>query len=68
MQEAEHYRQAGVNMASLEHTARQLLHNGQFEDGEDEVPLWLDEFYPEQTEQPESPKTPNLPTWSKPPA
>ncbi|WP_019933374.1 hypothetical protein [Oceanimonas smirnovii] len=53
LQEAEHYRQAGVDMASLEHTARQLLHNGQFEDGEDEVPLLLDEFYPEQIEQPE---------------
>ncbi|WMC11495.1 hypothetical protein PU634_03800 [Oceanimonas pelagia] len=53
LQEAEHYRQAGVDMASLEHTARQLLHNGQFEDGEDEVPLLLDEFYPEQTEQSE---------------
>ncbi len=32
---------------------RQLLHNGQFEDSEDEVPLLLDEFYPEQPEQPE---------------
>lgn len=54
LQEAEHYRQAGVEIASLEQTARQLLQNGQFEDNEEEVPLLLDEFYPEQTEQPES--------------
>ncbi|MBM7456367.1 hypothetical protein HNR62_002253 [Oceanisphaera litoralis] len=53
-QEAEHYRQSGVDIASLENTAKQLLHNGQFEDGEEENSLLLDEFYPEQNSQPET--------------
>lgn len=45
--EAERYNQAGVDTLNLENIARQLLQNGQFEDGEEEVPLLLEEFYPE---------------------
>ncbi|MBR9856371.1 MAG: hypothetical protein GYB38_01545 [Gammaproteobacteria bacterium] len=46
-QEAERHRQAGVDAASLEKVAWHLLKNGQFEDGEEEIPLLLEEFYPE---------------------
>lgn len=45
--EAIRYQEAGVEMAQLEATARQLLLNGQFEDSEEEIPLVLEEFYPE---------------------
>jgi hypothetical protein len=45
--EAIRYQQAGVETALLEATARQLLLNGQFEDSEEEIPLVLEEFYPE---------------------
>ena len=45
--EAERYQQAGIDILSLEKTAHQLLLNGQFEDGEEEIPLLLEEFYPE---------------------
>ncbi|GAB3245090.1 recombination directionality factor [Chitinimonas naiadis] len=44
--EAHDYREAGVDIAGLEQAALQLLQNGQFEDGEDEVPQLLEEFYP----------------------
>ena len=40
--------EAGLVMAALEHTARQLLQNGQFEDPEEEIPLVMEEFYPEE--------------------
>lgn len=39
--------EAGLGMIELEHTARQLLQNGQFEDSEEEIPLVMEEFYPE---------------------
>ena len=45
--EAIRYQQAGVETALLEATARQLLLNGQFEDSEEEIPLVMEEFYPE---------------------
>ncbi|AZN35495.1 recombination directionality factor [Iodobacter ciconiae] len=45
--EAIRYQEAGVETAQLEAAARQLLQNGQFEDGEEEMPLVLEEFYPE---------------------
>ena len=38
---------AGLGMIELEHTARQLLQNGQFEDSEEEIPLVMEEFYPD---------------------
>jgi hypothetical protein len=41
------FAEAGVNIAQLEQAAKALLQNGQFEDGEDEVPQLLEEFYPE---------------------
>ena len=40
---------AGVNIAALELAARMALANGAFEEGEDEVPAIVDEFYPETT-------------------
>ena len=40
---------AGVNIAALELAARMALANGAFEDGEEEVPAIVDEFYPEAT-------------------
>lgn len=36
---------AGVNIAALELAARMALANGAFEDGEEEVPAIVDEFY-----------------------
>ena len=41
--------EAGLGMIELEHTARQLLQNGQFEDSEEEIPLVMEEFYPEES-------------------
>ena len=40
--------EAGIVLAGLEQTARQLLQNGQFEDSEEEIPLMMEEFYPEE--------------------
>ena len=40
---------AGVNIAALELAARMALANGAFEEGDDEVPAIVDEFYPETT-------------------
>ncbi|NCB57608.1 MAG: hypothetical protein EOM46_08880 [Gammaproteobacteria bacterium] len=40
--------EAGLVLAGLEQTARQLLQNGQFEDSEEEIPLVMEEFYPEE--------------------
>lgn len=45
--EAIRHQQAGIETAQLEAMARQLLQNGQFEDGEEEIPALLEEFYPE---------------------
>ena len=39
--------EAGISTEQLEQTAKRLLQNGQFEDGEEEIPLVLEEFYPE---------------------
>lgn len=41
--------EAGVNIAALERAARMALANGAFEEGEEEVPAIVDEFYPETT-------------------
>ena len=40
---------AGVNITALELAARMALANGAFEEGEEEVPAIVDEFYPETT-------------------
>lgn len=40
--------EAGIVLTGLEQTARQLLQNGQFEDSEEEIPLVMEEFYPEE--------------------
>ena len=40
---------AGVNISALELAARLALSNGAFEEGEDELPAIVDEFYPETT-------------------
>lgn len=51
--------EAGIITEQLEQTAKRLLQNGQFEDSEEEIPLVLEEFYPDEhppvstTEQPE---------------
>ena len=42
-----HDREAGLAIDQMEQAARELLRNGQFEDGEEEIPLLLEEFYPE---------------------
>jgi hypothetical protein len=39
--------EAGVDIAALELAARLALANGAFEEGEDEVPAIVEEFYPE---------------------
>ena len=39
---------AGMLLDELEKTAKQLLQNGQFEDSEEEIPLVMEEFYPEE--------------------
>lgn len=55
---AESDAEAGLLMDELELTAKQLLQNGQFEDSEEEIPLVMEEFYPEgQVTEPE-PSTP----------
>jgi hypothetical protein len=41
---------AGLLLDELEHTARALLQNGQFEDSEEEIPLVMEEFYPDSTD------------------
>ena len=40
-------REAGLAIDQMEQAARELLRNGQFEEGEEEIPLLLEEFYPE---------------------
>ena len=40
--------EAGIVTDQLEQTAKRLLQNGQFEDSEEEIPLVLEEFYPEE--------------------
>ena len=53
-------------MVGLEQAARQLLQNGQFEDSEEEIPLVMEEFYPEENpsdpsaDQSEQPSTTQL--------
>lgn len=46
-QAAQQYAEAGINIAQLEQAAKALLGNGQFEDSAEEIPLVLEEFYPE---------------------
>lgn len=46
-QAAAQHEEAGVDIAGLEAAARVALANGAFEDGEEEVPAIVEEFYPE---------------------
>ena len=46
-QEAMQDEEAGLTISEMEAVARALLHNGQFEDIDEEVPLLLEEFYPQ---------------------
>ncbi|MDL5384995.1 recombination directionality factor [Aeromonas hydrophila] len=46
-QEAMLDEEAGVSISEMEAVARTLLRNGQFEEVEEEVPMLLEEFYPE---------------------
>lgn len=46
---ATQHENAGVNIAALELAARMALANGAFEEGEEEVPAIVEEFYPEAT-------------------
>jgi hypothetical protein len=46
-EEAYRYQQAGIDTEQFETAAKQLLMNGQFEDVTEEVPLMLEEFYPD---------------------
>ena len=39
---------SGLLLEELEKTAKHLLQNGQFEDSEEEIPLVMEEFYPEE--------------------
>ena len=39
--------EAGLAIDQMEQAARELLRNGQFEDIDEEVPMLLEEFYPE---------------------
>ena len=45
--EATRFKDAGVEIDQLEAMAKSLLRNGQFEDDVDEIPMMLEEFYPE---------------------
>nr|WP_314901554.1 hypothetical protein [uncultured Deefgea sp.] len=45
--EAIRFKDAGVEIDQLEAMAKSLLRNGQFEDDADEIPMMLEEFYPE---------------------
>ncbi len=51
-EEAARQQEAGIDTEGLERMARHLLQNGQFEDSEEEIPLLLQEFYPEGDEPP----------------
>lgn len=46
-QAAAQHEEAGVDIAGLEAAARVALANGAFEDGEEEIPAIVEEFYPE---------------------
>lgn len=46
-QAAAQHEEAGVNIEALESAARTALANGAFEDGEEEIPAIVEEFYPE---------------------
>ena len=54
--EAERMAAAGVEMAAMERAARLAMANGAFEEGEEEVPAIVEEFYPDtgQEERPEA--------------
>ncbi|MEH8173560.1 hypothetical protein Q7I38_21160, partial [Aeromonas veronii] len=39
--------EAGLTISEMETVARALLRNGQFEDVDEEVPMLLEEFYPQ---------------------
>ncbi len=54
---AEEQKEAGVNIAALELSARAALANGAFEDSEEEIPAIVEEFYPEQATGPVEDKT-----------
>ncbi|MFM5867197.1 hypothetical protein ACET6S_07915 [Aeromonas caviae] len=44
---AQRDQEAGLAIEQMEQAARELLRNGQFEDIDEEVPMLLEEFYPE---------------------
>jgi hypothetical protein len=44
---AQRDQEAGLAIDQMEQAARDLLRNGQFEDIDEEVPMLLEEFYPE---------------------
>jgi hypothetical protein len=44
---AQRDQEAGLAIDQMEQAARELLRNGQFEDIDEEVPMLLEEFYPE---------------------
>jgi hypothetical protein len=58
--------EAGVDIAALELAARIALANGAFEEGEEEVPAIVEEFYPSQSD--EEAETPAKPEQQRPPA
>lgn len=45
---AQQFSEAGLDMSALEQAARKAIANGTFEDGEDEIPAIVEEFYPEE--------------------
>lgn len=48
--------EAGISTEQLEQTAKRLLQNGKFEDGEEEIPLVLEEFYPDMSPDTDNPQ------------
>ena len=46
---AEREKEAGINIDALESAARTALANGAFEENDDEIPVVVEEFYPETT-------------------
>jgi len=58
-EEAQHHDEVGVATDLLEEAARAALANGCFEEGEDEVPAIVEEFYPEAPESAAEAKPPS---------
>lgn len=63
---AQRDQEAGLAIDQMEQAARDLLRNGQFEDIDEEVPMLLEEFYPQVEEGEHSTTEPALQTETRP--